>query len=115
MHIHFLDPYRPIQSSIHSLDPRIKFILAVAFILTTSLTPFTAWPVYIFLLTLVISIGILSDLGIGYIMKRSLLALPFLLAAFPVIFTIKGRLFLTFRLDHGYLQHHMKDWSVSLA
>jgi len=91
MHIHFLDPYRPLNSPIHSMDSRIKFILAVAFVLTTSLTPVAAWPVYIFLLTLVISIGIVSDLGIGFILKRSMLALPFLLAAFPIIFTIKGQ------------------------
>ena len=73
------------------MDSRIKFILAVAFILTTSLTPVSAWPVYILLLTLIISIGIVSGLGIGFVWKRSLLALPFLLAAFPIIFTIKGQ------------------------
>lgn len=39
---------------------------------------------------MVVSVEILSDLGITYVQKRSLLALPFVLAAFPVIFTING-------------------------
>jgi cobalt/nickel transport system permease protein len=59
----------------------------VAFILTTSLTPVDAWPVYILLFALLFSVEILSGLGIGYVLSRALLALPFVLAAFPVIFT----------------------------
>ena len=42
------------------------------------------------LLAIVLSVEILSNLGINYVQKRSLLALPFILAAFPVIFTISG-------------------------
>jgi cobalt/nickel transport system permease protein len=87
MHIHFLDPYRPRTSPVHALDRRVKFVLTVAFILTASLTPVAAWPVYILLFALMFSVEILSGLGIGYVMKRALLALPFVLAAFPVIFT----------------------------
>jgi cobalt/nickel transport system permease protein len=90
MHIHFLDPYQPRTSPIHALDARIKFVLTVAFILTVSLTPVAAWPVYILLFALILSVEILSGLGIGYVLKRALLALPFVLAALPVIFTLKG-------------------------
>ena len=87
MHIHFIDPYRPRTSPVHALDGRVKFILAVAFILTTSLAPVAAWPVYVLLFALILSVEILSGLGIGYVLKRAMLALPFVLAAFPVIFT----------------------------
>jgi cobalt/nickel transport system permease protein len=87
MHIHFLDPYRPRTSPIHALDGRVKFVLTLAFILTASLTPVAAWPVYVLLFALVLSVEILSGLGVGYVLKRALLALPFVLAAFPVIFT----------------------------
>ncbi|MCX6036958.1 MAG: cobalt ECF transporter T component CbiQ [Chloroflexi bacterium] len=87
MHVHFLDPYRPRTSPVHVLDGRVKFVLTVAFILTASLTPVTAWPVYILLFALMLSVEILSGLGVGYVLKRALLALPFVLAAFPVIFT----------------------------
>jgi cobalt/nickel transport system permease protein len=87
MHIHFLDPYRPRISPVHALDGRVKFLLTVAFILTVSLTPVSAWPVYVLLFALILSVEIVSGLGVGYVLKRAMLALPFVLAAFPVIFT----------------------------
>ena len=90
MHIHFLDPFQPRQSTIHLLDPRVKLALALAFILTTALTPSEAWPAYILLFALVFSATILSDLGAGYVLKRSALALPFVLSALPLIFTTEG-------------------------
>ncbi len=90
MHVHFLDPYRPGSSLLHTLDPRVKFVLALAFILATALTPSGAWPVYVLLLALVITIDILSELGVGYVLRRAALALPFVLAALPVIFTLDG-------------------------
>jgi len=91
MHVHFLDPFRPGSSPIHTLDPRVKFVLILAFILTVALTPVAAWPVYILFFALVVSVEILSELGVGYVHKRALLAIPFVLAAFPVIFTIPGQ------------------------
>lgn len=90
MHVHFLDPYRPGRSAIHQMDPRVKFVLVVAFILTTALTPVGAWPVYILLFALAISVEVLSELGVGFVLRRAVLALPFVLAALPVIFTIPG-------------------------
>lgn len=90
MHVHFLDPYRHSHSPLHQLDGRVKFVLAVAFILTCSLTPVSAWAVYILLLALILSIEILSTLGVRYVQKRALLAVPFVLAALPVIFTVQG-------------------------
>jgi cobalt/nickel transport system permease protein len=90
MHIHFLDPYRSLSSPIHRLDGRVKFILTLAFILTTALTPMGAWPVYLLLLSLILSVEILSGLGVRYVLKRALLALPFVLAALPVLFTTQG-------------------------
>ena len=50
MHLHFLDPYRPRQSVIHALDPRVKFVFTLAFILTMALLPIGAWPVYVLML-----------------------------------------------------------------
>jgi cobalt/nickel transport system permease protein len=69
------------------MDARIKFVLTLAFILTVSLTPVGAWPVYVLLFALLLSIEIISGLGVRYVLKRSLLTFPFVLAAFPVIFT----------------------------
>ena len=90
MHIHFLDPYRSGNSLIHRLDPRVKLVLALAFILTCALTPPGAWPIYILLFASILAIEILSALGLGYVLKRAVLAFPFVLAALPIIFTTPG-------------------------
>ncbi len=91
MHVHFLDPYRVRESAVHRLDPRVKLVLAIAFILATAFTPAGAWPVYILLFSLVLSVEILSRIGVVYVLERALLAFPFVLAALPVIFTTSGQ------------------------
>lgn len=103
MHIHFLDPFKAIDSPIHELDPRVKLVLSLAFILTTALIPHGAWPVYILLLAIIFSVIILSRLGTIFVMKRSALAAPFVLAALPVIFTIKGEPLAQFMLGNWQL------------
>lgn len=90
MHIHFLDPYRPGSSLVHRLDPRVKLVCALAFILTAALTPDGAWPVYILLFSIILSVEVLSELGVGFVLTRAALAFPFVLAALPVIFTLPG-------------------------
>lgn len=90
MHVHFLDPYRPKASPIHQLDARIKLVLAIAFIVVTTLTPVGAWPIYILLFAVMLSVEIASELGVGYVLKRAMLAAPFILAAVPLLFTVDG-------------------------
>ena len=90
MHVHFLDPYRPGRSPVHRLDARLKLVLTLAFILTVALTPVGAWPVYVLLLSLLLAVEVLSELGLVFYLKRAMLALPFVLAALPVIFTLPG-------------------------
>ena len=90
MHIHFLDSYRPRPSLIHALDPRVKFVLAVAFIVAVALTPVGAWPVYVLLAAIGLSVVLLSELGVGFVLKRAALALPFVLAAVPILVTAAG-------------------------
>lgn len=103
MHVHFLDPYRAGTSPIHALDPRIKLVLALAFILTTSLTPVGAWPVYLLLLAIVLSVEILSEIGVGRVLKRSALALPFVLAALPLAFSMGAQKLFVVPLGFGEL------------
>ncbi len=105
MHVHFLDPYHPGNSPIHRLDPRIKLVLAVLFILTNALLPTGAWPVYILLLAAILSVELLSELGLSYVLKRSSLALPFVLAALPLVFTVAGPTLFT--LSAGSVMIHI--------
>lgn len=79
--------YAHSHSGIHRLDARVKVIFTLAFVLFLSLAPARAWPAYILFLSLVLSAAVLSRLGIGFVQKRALLALPFALAALPLIFT----------------------------
>lgn len=124
MHIHFLDPYQEGNSLLHQLDPRVKLVLIIAFILTTSLTPFNAWAIYILLFALALSAEQLSELGIANFIKRSILAAPFILAALPLLVTVKGDplVSLPFQLaitDSGlfrFLSIAIKSWiSVQMA
>lgn len=90
MHVHFLDPYQPRQSFIHALDARVKLVLTMGFILTCALIPLGAWTVYVLLFALILAAEILSELSLFFILKRSVLAAPFVLAALPLLFTVPG-------------------------
>jgi cobalt/nickel transport system permease protein len=90
MHVHFLDPYRERVSPIHRLDARVKLSLGLIYILTVALTPEAAWPAYILLFALILAAGLVSNLGLAYVMRRAALALPFVLAALPLVFTTPG-------------------------
>lgn len=68
----------------------MKFVLTFVFIFTVALTPHGAWPVYIILFSLVLAIEVLAEIGVGFVLKRASLALPFVLAALPVIFSLEG-------------------------
>jgi cobalt/nickel transport system permease protein len=90
LHFHFHDPYQHGDSLVHRFDARVKLLLAIAFILTVALQPPAAWPVYMLLVFLITAFDLLSELGMVYILKRSLLFVPFTLAALPLIFSDNG-------------------------
>lgn len=75
------------NSWFHQQQARVKIVFTLAFILSVSLTPSAAWPAYILYLTLTISAAILARIEMSTILKRALIALPFGLAALPLIFT----------------------------
>jgi len=53
----------------------------VAFILATALTPVGDWPVYALLFALMLSVEVLSELGVGRVLQRAAAGLAFALAA----------------------------------
>lgn len=85
-----LNPYQDGASILHRMDARVKLPLALIFILAVSLTPASAWPALAVLLGVVLAAALLSGLGIAYVWQRALLALPFILAAAPLLFTAPG-------------------------
>ncbi len=85
-----LDPYRPADSPLHSLDARPKVLLTAFFILSCALLPDTAWAGFLLSWLVVTALAVRARLGAGYALKRSLAALPFALAAVTVVFTLPG-------------------------
>jgi cobalt/nickel transport system permease protein len=86
----YLDPYRPGSSLVHRLDPRIKAGLALSLILTIALIPINAWAIILLLFAASLSIIVLAELDVKFVWSRALLVLPFILAAIPMLFTMKG-------------------------
>jgi cobalt/nickel transport system permease protein len=101
MHIHLDDQYHTGATLIHRLDPRTKVILAVGFILTVSLTPFGAFGGYIALFALLMAIAVIAHIEPTYLLKRSVVALPFALAAVTLPFTVPGTIVATLPIFGG--------------
>ncbi len=85
------DRYQERPSPIHRLDPRVKVLLTLAFILAVALLPDGAWPAYGAAVVLIGATTAAARLSPGLVLRRSLLGLPFLLAVITVLFTVPGR------------------------
>ena len=88
MHSDAFDRYHHGHSPLHDLDPRIKVIVTVAFILSNALLPDGAWIAFGLAWLLILFANYVSGLGIRFTFKRSFIALPFALAAITVLFSI---------------------------
>ena len=87
-----LDPYIPRLSPVHRLDARVKLVLTLAYIVALTSLPIHApltWPLAF--LALVWLVVWAARLPLGHVLKRSLLALPFTLAAAALLFTVPGQ------------------------
>jgi len=73
----FIDQYSDRDSFIHRLDPRTKFITTLLLILAVVLTPPSRWSAFALYFALIAILLLLSKLPIGYVLKRSLVIMPF--------------------------------------
>lgn len=87
----FLDRYIEGSSPVHRLDARIKLVLTLACILCASLLPVGAWFALLALTALVWAAILASGVGLPRMLRRSLLALPFLAVAITIVFSTAGR------------------------
>jgi len=90
LHSNSLDLYCAGASFWHRLDSRVKLIITLAYVLSVSLMPVGAWPAYVLLAGFVFSVAVASELGLWMLVRRALLALPFALAALPLLVTTPG-------------------------
>ncbi len=98
MHFDAFDRYHESESFLHRLDPRVKVVVTVLFILSNALLPDGAWIAFGLSWLFLLGANLLSRLGIGFTFKRSLVALPFALVALTVLFSIPGRPLTSFHL-----------------
>ncbi len=105
-HIHVLDQYQEGNSLIHRLDPRVKLILTLAFIVAVTAVPHGAWLSFLLFLLAAGTVIAVSRISPFPVFKRSMVAIPFALGALTLAFTSDGAPLLTFKLA---------SWSLSVT
>jgi len=75
----FIDQYSDRDSFIHRLDPRTKFMATLAFILAITLTPPGRWQAFAVYFCLIAVLFLISKVPVLYVLKRSLVIMPFVL------------------------------------
>jgi cobalt/nickel transport system permease protein len=98
-----LELYRPKNSVIHRIPARLKIVFILFFIVMLNLVPINAWMGFALFSILIATIVILSKVEPLFILKRSLLALPFILSALPLIFYGPEPLSQIHLFDHFFL------------
>jgi cobalt/nickel transport system permease protein len=106
MHSDAFDRYHHRHSLLHHLDPRIKVLITIAFIISNALLPDGAWIAFALAWGFVLIANVFSQLGIGFTFRRSFIALPFALAAITVLFSIPGKPVTSF---------HFLMWDVTIT
>lgn len=86
----FLDRYVDMESPVHGLDARVKLLLGLGFVLAVALVPVGTWWALVLLAGLLWSAVLQSRMGLGTILGRALVALPFALVAITMVFTRAG-------------------------
>lgn len=87
----FLNFYQTAKSPIHNLDPRVKILSALILIFSNIIIPDGLWVLFGLTFGLLVAITLISRVKISFLLKRSLLAIPFALMAFTVIFSTPGQ------------------------
>ncbi|HJX13363.1 MAG TPA: cobalt ECF transporter T component CbiQ [Dehalococcoidales bacterium] len=84
----FLDKYSERDSLVHRLDPRTKLVAVFLFILAVALTSPTMWPGFAVYFVIIAALVLLSHVPVRYVLKRSLVIIPFvvLIAVFIPFF-----------------------------
>jgi cobalt/nickel transport system permease protein len=90
MHSDLFDRYHAGESPIHRIEPRVKVVLTVTFIVSNVLLTDGAWFAFALAWLMVLTANVISGLGWSFTFRRSFIALPFALAALSSIFSVQG-------------------------
>jgi cobalt/nickel transport system permease protein len=89
----FLDRYVQGKSPIHRLDPRLKLLATLCFVIATTSSSWRAWPALALLAGLVFGAILLSRVPLIEILKRSLIVVPFAgMVAVSTLFAQPGQI-----------------------
>lgn len=91
MHFNTFDRYEQRDSLLHRLDPRVKVVITLLFIISNVLLPDGAWFAFLAAWGVILLGSRLAQLTPGYVIKRAFIVIPFVLAAVTVIFTVPGQ------------------------
>ncbi len=92
MHSNIFDRYLHNNSSIHRLAPQVKVVIAILFIFSNALLPDGNWLSFGISWAVVLLLNLIARLNLGYTLKRSLIVLPFALAAITALFSVPGKI-----------------------
>lgn len=92
------DRYQSGDSLVHRLDPRVKLLTTVAIILSNVFLPDGAWVSFFLTWIVILLLTRLAKISPAFILKRSMIAIPFALVAFTVMFTLPGTVLTEFQL-----------------
>lgn len=90
MHAHAFDQYLYRESFLHRLDPRVKVVSVLVFILSNAVLPDGSWAAFALAWLALLVANDLSQLGLWFTLRRSFVALPFALVAVSAIFSPNG-------------------------
>jgi cobalt/nickel transport system permease protein len=107
MHANAYDRYQAGHSFLHLLDPRVKVIVALGFIVSNVLVPDGAWVAFLLAWIALLIANLFSGLGAAFSLKRSYIALPFALVAVTTLFSIQGQTIASFSV--GFTQIEITD------
>ncbi|MDP3062369.1 MAG: cobalt ECF transporter T component CbiQ [Chloroflexota bacterium] len=101
-----MERYREGRSRLHRVDPRVKLVAALAFIAAVTATPPAAWPVLLGLAALEWAAVSQSGVPVLSVLRRSVVAVPFMLIAAPSVFTRPGE---------AIAQLHILSWTLTAS
>ena len=79
MEYSFIDKYSDLDSPVHRLDPRVKIISALVFVVCVVTTAPQAFPQFLLFFAIAAFLAVLAKVPLSFILKRSLAVLPFVL------------------------------------
>ena len=80
----------PQHGLFYQLDPRVKIVTVLLLVIGIAVTPNYAWLAYPLIWTVLGGVAVLSEIPIWRIVKLAGIALPFTLAALPLMVTLHG-------------------------